>query len=203
MWVDARSRASFEYFGDVVSFDTTYRTNVYKMPFGAFIGVNHHGSSVLLGCVLICVEDIGTFEWVFTCFAKCMGRAPEGIITDQARAMRVAIKNVWAGTRHRWCIWHIMKKIPDKFGKYTSYKDIKMGLVGAVWKSVTTEEFDRRWLGVMAEFDLGGNEWMKGNCWIHDNTLVGYFVTNQLDTKLQLSWIHVNTVVVLLFNNWI
>ncbi|XP_004514173.1 protein FAR-RED IMPAIRED RESPONSE 1-like [Cicer arietinum] len=32
-WVDARSRAAYEYFGDVVTFDTTYLTNKYDMPF--------------------------------------------------------------------------------------------------------------------------------------------------------------------------
>ncbi|CAK8571773.1 unnamed protein product [Lathyrus sativus] len=42
-WTDARSRAVYEYFGDVVTFDTTYLTNKYDMPFAAFVGVNHHG----------------------------------------------------------------------------------------------------------------------------------------------------------------
>ncbi|XP_072056347.1 protein FAR-RED ELONGATED HYPOCOTYL 3-like [Arachis hypogaea] len=41
-WADARSRAAYEYFGDIVSFDTTYKTNRYDMPFGSFVGVNHH-----------------------------------------------------------------------------------------------------------------------------------------------------------------
>jgi hypothetical protein len=41
-WADARSRASYESFGDVVTFDTTYLTNKYGMPFASFIGVNHH-----------------------------------------------------------------------------------------------------------------------------------------------------------------
>nr|XP_025693073.1 protein FAR1-RELATED SEQUENCE 1-like [Arachis hypogaea] len=49
-WADARSRAAYEYFGDIVSFDTTYKTNRYDMSFGSFVGVNHHGNSVLLGC---------------------------------------------------------------------------------------------------------------------------------------------------------
>ncbi|KAI5403674.1 hypothetical protein KIW84_051006 [Lathyrus oleraceus] len=49
-WADARSRAAYEYFGDVVTFDTTYLTNKYDMPFVAFVGVNHHGQSTLLGC---------------------------------------------------------------------------------------------------------------------------------------------------------
>ncbi|XP_041001654.1 protein FAR1-RELATED SEQUENCE 5-like [Juglans microcarpa x Juglans regia] len=48
-WADSRSRASYKYFGDVVTFDTTYLTNRYGMPFAPFVGVNHHGQSILLG----------------------------------------------------------------------------------------------------------------------------------------------------------
>jgi len=47
-WANARSRASYESFGDVVSFDTTYLTNKYGMPFAPFVRVNHHGQSILL-----------------------------------------------------------------------------------------------------------------------------------------------------------
>ncbi|RYQ89923.1 hypothetical protein Ahy_B09g096317 isoform D [Arachis hypogaea] len=43
-WADARSRDAFNYFGDVVSFDTTYNTNRYNLVLGFFIGVNHHES---------------------------------------------------------------------------------------------------------------------------------------------------------------
>ncbi|XP_042950352.1 protein FAR1-RELATED SEQUENCE 5-like [Carya illinoinensis] len=48
-WADARSRAAYKYFGDIVTFDTTYLTNRYGMPFAPFVGVNHHGQSILLG----------------------------------------------------------------------------------------------------------------------------------------------------------
>ena len=44
-WADARSRAAFKEFGDVVTLDTTYLVNKYNMPFAHFIGVNHHGQS--------------------------------------------------------------------------------------------------------------------------------------------------------------
>ncbi|RYR02165.1 hypothetical protein Ahy_B06g080991 isoform A [Arachis hypogaea] len=46
-WADARSRAAFEYFGDVISFDTTYNTNRYNLVCGSFVGVNHHESEEL------------------------------------------------------------------------------------------------------------------------------------------------------------
>ncbi|XP_014521844.1 protein FAR1-RELATED SEQUENCE 5-like [Vigna radiata var. radiata] len=45
-WADARSRAACEEFGGVASFDTTYLTNKYDMPFVPFVGVNHHAHSV-------------------------------------------------------------------------------------------------------------------------------------------------------------
>ncbi|RYR31664.1 hypothetical protein Ahy_B01g056525 [Arachis hypogaea] len=51
-WADATSRAACEYFGDVVSFDTTYNTN----------SVNHHGQSTLLGCTLMKNKDIQSFK---------------------------------------------------------------------------------------------------------------------------------------------
>ncbi|RYR03086.1 hypothetical protein Ahy_B06g081919 [Arachis hypogaea] len=39
IWVDARCRASYEYFGDVVLFDTTYRRNKYICVFVSIIRV--------------------------------------------------------------------------------------------------------------------------------------------------------------------
>ncbi|XP_048127783.1 protein FAR-RED ELONGATED HYPOCOTYL 3-like [Rhodamnia argentea] len=44
-WADARSRAAYESFGDVLFFDTTYLTDKYDLPLTPFVGVNHHGLS--------------------------------------------------------------------------------------------------------------------------------------------------------------
>ncbi|XP_021763982.1 protein FAR1-RELATED SEQUENCE 8-like [Chenopodium quinoa] len=65
LWVDARSRVAYEDFGDAVCFDATYLTNEYKLPFANFVGVNHHGQSLLLGCALVSHEDCNTFAWIF------------------------------------------------------------------------------------------------------------------------------------------
>ncbi|RYQ89162.1 hypothetical protein Ahy_B09g095954 isoform B [Arachis hypogaea] len=76
VWVDARCRASYEYYGDVVSLDSTYSTNRHGLPFASFVGVNHHGKSTPLGCALLGNEEIPSFEWVFTQWLTCMGTAP-------------------------------------------------------------------------------------------------------------------------------
>ncbi|KAF5475615.1 hypothetical protein F2P56_007407 [Juglans regia] len=116
-WADFRSRAVYESFGDVITFDTTYLINAYKMPFAPFVGVNHHGQSILLGCRLISNEDANTFEWLFQSWLQCMNnQPPNAIITDQDKAMKISISRVFPTSRHRFCLWHIMKKLLEKFG---------------------------------------------------------------------------------------
>ncbi|RYR72424.1 hypothetical protein Ahy_A02g006638 [Arachis hypogaea] len=72
-WADARSRIAYEYFEDVVSFDTTYNTNRYNLIFGSFVGMNHHSQSILLGCALMKNKDIQSFKWFFKYWLRCMG----------------------------------------------------------------------------------------------------------------------------------
>jgi hypothetical protein len=71
-WADAQSRVSYEYFGDVITFDTTYLTNRYNMPFALFVGVNHHSQSIFFGVGLLSNEDTNTFVWLFEAWLKCM-----------------------------------------------------------------------------------------------------------------------------------
>jgi hypothetical protein len=46
---DTTSKKNYDYFGDVLSFDTTYNTNQYDMKFTPFTGVNHHMCSIFFG----------------------------------------------------------------------------------------------------------------------------------------------------------
>ncbi|CAI9267961.1 unnamed protein product [Lactuca saligna] len=46
-WADDTSKQNFELFGDVVSFDATYRTNRYCMVFVPFTGIDNHKRSLL------------------------------------------------------------------------------------------------------------------------------------------------------------
>lgn len=48
-------------FGDVMTFDITYRINRYLMPFVLFIGVNYHYHSILFGFTLLKDETEDTF----------------------------------------------------------------------------------------------------------------------------------------------
>ncbi|XP_042978819.1 protein FAR1-RELATED SEQUENCE 5-like [Carya illinoinensis] len=162
-WADARSRAAYKYFGDVVTFDTTYLTNRYGMPFAPFVGVKHHGQSILLGAGLISSEDTVTFTWLFQTWLTCMnGEAPKAIITDQDRAMKNAISLVFPNSRHRFCLWHILKKLPEKLGSHGAYKTgLKSQLLNCVYDSDTIEEFEGSWEVLIMKYNLQENAWLK------------------------------------------
>ena len=129
-WADARSRTAYESFGDVRTFDTTYLTNKYKMSFAPFVGVNHQGQSILFGCGLLSNENTDTFVWLFETWLKCMSdRAPNAIITNQDKAMQAAIGKVFPRAKHRFCLWHIMSKVPHKLGFYSQYENFKGALL--------------------------------------------------------------------------
>ncbi|XP_074267329.1 protein FAR1-RELATED SEQUENCE 5-like [Silene latifolia] len=77
-WADGRCRGMAKVFADAVSYDATFLCNRYKMPFTPFVGVNHHGSTVVLASALISHEDAISFTWVFKRWLDCMGRAQIG-----------------------------------------------------------------------------------------------------------------------------
>ncbi|XP_042968993.1 protein FAR1-RELATED SEQUENCE 5-like [Carya illinoinensis] len=162
-WADARTKAAYKYFGDVVTFDTTYLTNIYGMPFAPFVGVNHHGQLILLGAGLISSEDTETFIWLFQTWCNCMdGETPKAIITDQDRAMKNAISFVFPNSRHRFCLWHILKKLPEKLGSHGAFKTgLKTGLLNCVYDSHIVEEFEGSWEVLIQKYNLQDNVWLK------------------------------------------
>lgn len=93
------------------------------MPFAPFIGVNNHFQSTLLDCALLADETTSTFVWLMQTWLRAMGGKPPGaILTDQDKAMKSAIAKVFPNSRHRFCLWHILMKIPQKLGQVIKKK---------------------------------------------------------------------------------
>jgi hypothetical protein len=82
LWCTGKNQVDYKHFGDVVTFDTTYRTNLYNLPFGIFVGVNNHYQSIVFGGVLLRHERTEDFEWEFSNFIEIMGgKQPQTILT--------------------------------------------------------------------------------------------------------------------------
>lgn len=82
LWCHSKSRADYWLFGDVLTFDTTYKSNLYEMPIGLFVGVNNHYQSTLFGCVVLREETVESFKWAFATFLGANGgKTPKTILT--------------------------------------------------------------------------------------------------------------------------
>ncbi|XP_074356381.1 protein FAR1-RELATED SEQUENCE 5-like [Apium graveolens] len=64
VWVNHRSLNAYTNFEDVVSFESTYRTNRYCMPFIPITWVNHHYQNILFGFALMRDETEISYKWV-------------------------------------------------------------------------------------------------------------------------------------------
>ncbi|XP_047059651.1 protein FAR1-RELATED SEQUENCE 5-like [Lolium rigidum] len=156
MWTNGKSRMQYNLFGDAITFDTTYRTNQYDMPFGLFVGVNNHFQSIILGGVLLTNEKTETFEWVFKEFVSLMGgKPPVTILTDQCRAMEIAIAAVLPETTHRWCKWHVLRKAKECMGSvYSKASGFRDEFHKILEYMITVEEFEAAWSSLVAKYGL-------------------------------------------------
>lgn len=60
-WADGCSIEYYKEYGECISFDTTFMTNRYNLPFSPFVGITGHAQSCLFGCAFLSVETIETF----------------------------------------------------------------------------------------------------------------------------------------------
>ncbi|KAJ1292540.1 hypothetical protein BS78_02G399300 [Paspalum vaginatum] len=163
LWCSGKNRLDYGLFGDVVTFDTTYKTNLYSMPFGLFVGVNNHFQSVIFGGVLLTHEKIEDFEWAFSKFISIMGgKAPVTVLTDQCQAMGAALKTTIPSARHRWCRWHVLRHAKQKIGSvYSKRSGFKKEFHRLVTYETCKYTFERRWRMLMRKYNLRGNKFVK------------------------------------------
>ncbi|KAM3370713.1 hypothetical protein ACQJBY_018202 [Aegilops geniculata] len=147
MWTTGRSRSLYNHFGDAITFDTTYGTNIYKMPFGMFVGVSNHFESVIFAGVFLTNEKEENFCWAFKQFVAMMGgKHPVTILTDQARAIGNAVRKVFTHAEHRWCKWHVLKRAHELLGAvYSKHKTFADDFHKLVNHMLTVEEFESAW----------------------------------------------------------
>lgn len=161
-WIDARSRAACGYFSDVIYFDNTYLSSKYEIPLVAFVGINHHGHSVLLGCGLLAGETTESYIWLFKTWLTCLsGCAPQTIITDRCKVLQGAIAEAFPRSHHCFGLSHIMRRVPEKLGGLLNYDAIRKALIKAVYETLKVIEFEAAWGFMVQRFGVVDHEWLR------------------------------------------
>lgn len=162
-WRDGRSAVDYQYFGDVVCFDTSYKIDNYGRPMSIFYGVNHHKQLLVFGAALVYDDTEESFKWLFENFKSAMnGTVPNSVLTDQDVAITNALDLVWPGTQRRTCVWHVYqnatKYLAQVFqGSRTFASDFRKCL----YDCEDVQEFFSEWIKMLGKYDLRDNVWLK------------------------------------------
>ncbi|GMH12565.1 hypothetical protein Nepgr_014406 [Nepenthes gracilis] len=158
-WSYGYSIRAYTLFGDVVTFDTTYRSITYGMLLGVWFGVDNHGKVIFFGCALLQDETLHSVAWALQTFIRFMqGRQPQTVVTDIDSAIRDAVASEWPNTKHVICIWKIMSKL-------SSWFSLPLGLQYAEFKSEfemlcyleSIEDFEHQWNHFIARFGIASD----------------------------------------------
>ncbi|XP_050380384.1 protein FAR1-RELATED SEQUENCE 5-like [Argentina anserina] len=157
-WRDHASFLDYQAFGDVLIIDSTYKTNIYGMPLVLFVGANNHRASVLFGCGLVRDEKEDTFHWLIERFVSSMeNKVPITVVTDGDERLHAALHTHLPTARQRLCSWHIGRNV----GQNIKDEKVQKLLGKLIYGSYSIEEWDMMWAKMIAENDLGDNEWLK------------------------------------------
>lgn len=161
-WADARSRATYGYFGDVVVLDTSCLTSKYEVPLVIFTGVNHHGQSVLLGCGLVASETVESYVWLFRAWLTyIVGRPPQAIITDLDKSLQTALFEVFPRASHFLSLTSILEKLPGELGGLSEYEAIIGAFTRSVYHSLRAVEFESAWEDMMECHGIRHHKWLQ------------------------------------------
>ncbi|XP_071694874.1 protein FAR1-RELATED SEQUENCE 5-like [Rutidosis leptorrhynchoides] len=166
-WSDYVSKVNYLEFGDIVSFDATYKTNKYKMVFVPLTEIDNHKKLVCFGAALLTGESIESFNWFLDCFLKTIGNEPLLVVTDHDPAMKEAIDLKFKHAKHRLCMWNISSKLRDK--------------------QQTPEKFETRWKSLIDDYKLHEVRWFNDMYKIKEMWVPCFFMDTPMNALMRTS----------------
>ncbi|XP_076951032.1 protein FAR1-RELATED SEQUENCE 5-like [Bidens hawaiensis] len=157
-WADNISKKNYLAFRNIISFDVRFKTNKYNMVFVPFTAIDNHCRNVTVVAV---------------------------VVTDQDPAMKQAISLVLPNSRHRLCMWHIMKKLADKVVvALCNNEDSKRKICDIVWTdAISQSEYETQWTLIMKEYDLETNKWLSDMFEMRYDWIPAYYIDEPLSVE--------------------
>ncbi|XP_074288557.1 protein FAR1-RELATED SEQUENCE 5-like [Silene latifolia] len=102
---------------------------------------------------------------------------PQCVIIDKCPGIKKACPNVFKHSMHKYCMWHIIQKMPEKVGTAICNDTEFMTDVNAVvWDvDLEPEEFEQNWETVIEAHGMQSNRWLKYVFAIRQKWIPAYF----------------------------
>jgi zinc finger SWIM domain-containing protein 3 len=161
--VDGQAIIGYSCFGGALSFDTTFHTNKFEMPFAPILGTNNHKQTIIFRAALLYNETIESFVWLFNTFLTAMsGKHPSTIFINQCATMSAAVRIVFPNTRHHLCLCHIYqnaaKHLSHVINKHPQFlSEFKK----CVYEERYVEYFNEIWHELLSKYSLEENSWLN------------------------------------------
>ncbi|KAK9671430.1 hypothetical protein RND81_12G029800 [Saponaria officinalis] len=150
-----------------------------RMVFTPFTGVDNHKRCVSFAAGMIAKENTESFTWLFENYVKAMGGCyPITIITDQCLGIKAGIEKVFGSiTQHSYCMWHIMKKMPEKVGSAICRDtEFLKEITSIIWgDDIEPSEFESRWCSILESYELTDHEWLNQLYEMRESWIPAYF----------------------------
>ncbi|XP_072058164.1 protein FAR1-RELATED SEQUENCE 5-like [Arachis hypogaea] len=96
------SRVDYQHFGDVITFDSTYKKNKYRKSLVIFSGANNHKQTTIFEFGLVLDETIASYKWMLENLLEVMcNKLPSVVVTDGDDAIIAAVTEVFPSATHR------------------------------------------------------------------------------------------------------
>ena len=167
---------------NVMLIDPTFGTNVYRFKLCLITSVSSSGHTVIFAYVLIDIEGINDFDWIFRCHHKVFRTPPSVVFSDHdyniEAAMQRMQESLWPDVRHMLCIFHLSKNVYERLHpKYLGDKKNEK------WRAVH-DLFWKISKNTDASFrDVFDTEWKK----LVD--LVETTATNRVKLQEEITWL--------------
>jgi hypothetical protein len=160
-WWDDRSMIDYNYFGDVLILDTTFRMERYNKICAQFLGVNHHQQPVLFGCSFL-DETKESFTWLLQNFLEQMGRRqPKTIFTSECQAIMKAVGEILPETQHRLCKQFVCQNVKQHLSMYYGQPEFKSLFSRCLFDCQSEGDFELMWKSFLEKYNLHENPWLQ------------------------------------------
>ncbi|KAL4381867.1 hypothetical protein HN51_005432 [Arachis hypogaea] len=186
-WADGGSRVDYQYFGDVLAFDSTYKKNKYQRPLVIFSGVNNHKQTTIFGFGVVLDESVGSYKWLLENLLEVMcNKKPSVVVTDGCDSMKAAVKSVFPEATHRLCAWHMEKNVTANVRE----EGLRQCFTRWLYSEMEIDEFEAEWDDAIEEYGLQNSFWAKetfqkrmmwANAYLQDKFCAGFRTTSRCE----------------------